>query len=222
MTGHLAAAVSRLIAVEIDGRIVDDLNARLAPSGVTVLHEDFLDIPLKELSKRHGRKLRIVGNIPYHLTSSILFRVFDEHDAVQDLTVMVQREVAQRIIAGPGTKAYGILSVLSQFYGLPEKLFLVPPTCFHPKPKVTSAVVRIALNGKLRHDVDTEQFRVVVKTAFGKRRKTLRNSLKYLPYDMEAVQKIARAMDLPMKKRAEELSVEDFVDLTKQIEGITS
>ena len=220
LTKFLHKQAQHLIAVEIDGRVVDELKTSFGSEHITIIHQDFLDCTLEQWSKKFDSKLRIVGNIPYHLTSPILFKIFDERTAVQDLTIMVQKEVAQRIAAKPKTKDYGILSVMSQFYGVPKMLFSVSPNCFYPKPKVTSAVVQFTLFEKLPYDVDEEMFKTIVKTTFGKRRKTLRNSLKYLPYEEATVKNILNGIDFPTEQRPEQLSIEQFIQLTRQIENV--
>jgi len=214
LTEHLAGSAGRVTAVELDGRVIDNLRARFADRGVEVLHADFLELPLQTLCSPPGSRVRIVGNIPYHLTAAILFKAFDEHEYVRDLTIMVQREVARRIIASPSSKEYGIPSVLSRFYGTPEILFHVSPNCFYPKPKVTSSVVRIAFFDKLPYTVDTKLFREIVKTTFGKRRKILRNSLSYLPYDADDLLGITRSQEAMLERRPEQLNVDEFARLT--------
>ncbi len=217
LTKHLVLQARHLIAVEIDGRVVDELQKSFASPGVTILHQDFLECTLAVWSKKFKDKLRIVGNIPYHLTSPILFKVFDERAAVYDLTMMVQKEVAQRIVAKPRTKSYGILSVLSHFYGTPKILFTVSPNCFYPKPNVTSAVIQMKLHETIPGKVDEFVLKTVVKTTFGKRRKTLRNSLKYLPYEQSEIENILNNIQFSLERRPEELSVEEFIDLSLQI-----
>ena len=220
LTKLLANRSHHLILVEIDGRIIEDLR-RTFPSTdtITVLHQDFLDTDLDGLHRQFGRKLRVVGNIPYHLTSPILFKVFDAHGAVGDLTIMIQREVARRIIATPGTKDYGILSVMTRFYGEPELLFNVSPNCFVPRPNVTSTVLRIRFHERIPYDVDVETFKTVVRTTFGKRRKILRNSLQYLPYEEHIAEKISEATPFS-EKRPEELTVGQFAELTREIQSV--
>lgn len=213
LTKLLAPMVQTLVAVEVDGRIVEDLHRRFPQTNVTIVHQDFLEFDLRDLSKRTGRKLRLVGNIPYNLTSEILVKAFDERSALQDLTVMVQREVARRLSAEPGTKDYGILSVYARLYGRLRVLFSVSPNCFYPKPRVASAVIQEQFFDALPYDVDEEMFRVVVRTTFGKRRKTLRNSLKYLPWQVESISTMSSTSNL-LDKRPEQLSVEEFVQLT--------
>jgi 16S rRNA (adenine1518-N6/adenine1519-N6)-dimethyltransferase len=217
LTKHLVGAAKKLIAVEVDGRVVEELRNKFESPGVTILHGDFLEVDLPGLMEQSGRRLRLVGNIPYHLTSSILFKAFEERRALVDCTLMIQREVARRISARRGTKEYGILSVFTTFYGSPKILFNVSPNCFYPRPNVTSTVITIALHPELPAAVDQKLFATVVKTTFGKRRKTLRNSLKFLPFEEDVVLRIIGGLDFPLEKRPEELSTEEFIELTGKI-----
>lgn len=220
LTKFLAGKAKHLIAFEIDKRVVVKLQEKYHSESVSIIHEDFLNVSLTKWKREFKSKLRVVGNIPYHLTSPILFKVFEDRKAVIDLTIMIQKEVAKRITAEPNTKDYGILSVFSQHYGIPTYLFDVSSNCFYPKPKVTSAVIHIQIFEKLPYSIDDELFRLVVKTAFGKRRKILRNSLRYLPYDENSVQRIFKDVNFDFATRPEQLSVEQFVFLTKQIEKV--
>ena len=220
LTRWLAGRVQHLIIIEIDGRIVNRLRTEFSSTGTTIVHSDFLEVNIERWKKKFGKRVRFVGNIPYHLTSPILFKIFEEHASVQDLTVLTQREVGQRIVAHPGSKEYGILSVMTQFYGRPRLLFDVSANCFFPKPKVTSTVLHITLREKLSDNIDEELFRSVVRTAFGKRRKTLRNSLRYLPLEESIVDQVVESDVVPMEKRPEQLSVEQFVSLTEFTEKI--
>lgn len=217
LTKFLAGNAGHLIATEIDQRVIEGLQEKFASTNVEILHKDFLEVDLREWHQRYQKKFRVVGNIPYHLTSPILFKVFEEYSYVRDLTMMVQREVALRIAGKPGTKEYGILSVFSRFYGTPKLLFNVSPNCFYPRPKVTSSVIQITLHETLPYDGDAHLFGTIVKTTFGKRRKTLRNSLKYLPFEEKRVQHIIDTIDFPTEKRPEELTLEEFIILTKQV-----
>jgi len=220
LTQHLAGRVRHLLAIEIDNRVVGDLQAVFASEKVTILHQDFLDIHLPEWQHRYKSKLRLVGNIPYHLTSPILFKAFDEWGSIQDLTIMIQQEVAHRITAKPNTKKYGILAVLSQFYGIPKLLFNVSPNCIYPKPKVMSTVVYLRFHEQLPENINEKILTTIVKTTFGKRRKTLRNGLKYLPYDEPVIKKIIAELEFPLEKRPEQLSIHQFIQLSHQIESI--
>ncbi|MBI1805931.1 MAG: ribosomal RNA small subunit methyltransferase A [Ignavibacteria bacterium] len=220
LTNHLVKHVKQLTIVEIDGRVIDHLRQRFTSSNITILHQDFLETDLSMLKSSVKAKLRVVGNIPYHLTSPILFKIFENAACVYDLTVMVQREVARRIVAESGSKEYGILSVFSRFYGVPTILFNVSPNCFYPKPKVTSSVVHLQLHQSYPHVVDLKMFHLVVRTAFGKRRKTLRNSLRYLPYEENTLERIINSAPTLMEQRPEQLTVEQFIDLSTHIEAI--
>lgn len=218
LTRALLPHAGRLVIVEIDRRAIEGLRDEFAGAGVEILHADILEVSFGELRRRHGQKLRVVGNIPYHLTSPILFKVFEERDAVADLTVMIQREVARRIVAAPGTKDNGILSVMSQFFAVPRMLFTVSRNCFYPKPDVTSAVVQLRMHDAPPYDVDAAVFATVVKTTFGKRRKMLRNSLLYLPYDEEAIQRVISEQGALMDRRPEDLTIREFVTLAQAME----
>jgi len=220
LTKHLIGKVKHLIAFEIDRRIVGELKEKYELDSVSIVHEDFLKTSISEWCKKYKSNVRIIGNIPYHLTSPILFKVFDEREYVVDLIIMVQREVARRIFAKPNTKDYGILSVFSQFYGNPEYMFDVTPNCFYPKPKVTSTLIKIKLHNKIHSEINEQLFKVIVKTAFGKRRKMLRNSLKYLPYDEEIIQDIFKNVDFNFEIRPEQITIDKFILLTKQIEKV--
>jgi 16S rRNA (adenine1518-N6/adenine1519-N6)-dimethyltransferase len=218
LTRVIAPLVRRLIVVEIDERAVAELRAEFAGTGVEIRHADILDVSLAAISAEHGRKLRVVGNIPYHLTSPILFKAFEEHGAVADLTIMIQREVAARILAPPATRENGILSVMTRFFAEPRMLFTVSRNCFYPKPDVTSAVVQLRFFPEPPFSVDPALFAAVVKATFGKRRKMLRNSLLYLPYEEEIAQGVIDAHAGLMDRRPEQLDVRDFVHLAQSLE----
>ena len=154
----------------------------------------------------------VIGNFPYNISSQLFFKVWDNHDCVSEVVCMVQKEVAERICAQHGSKTYGILSVLLQTFFIAEYLFSVPPGAFHPPPKVVSGVMRLKRNDVTDIGCDIQKFKAVVKSAFGKRRKTLRNAIKDLALP-------AHATNIPLfDKRAEQLSVSEFVYLTKYIE----
>ena len=219
LTKFLIPNVRRLVAVEIDSRVIGELKKQFDSPNVAVLHEDFLDFDVKSTAAREGQKLRLVGNIPYYLTSPILIKAFDEHESVQDCTFMVQREVADRLAADTGTKEYGILTVYAQFYGTLKKLFDVSPNCFYPKPKVYSSVIQETFARQLPYTVNEKLFRTIVRTAFGKRRKTLRNALKYLPFERDVVGLVKDSQpSFPyLDKRPEQLTVGHYVELTNVI-----
>jgi 16S rRNA (adenine1518-N6/adenine1519-N6)-dimethyltransferase len=214
LTKHLVGKVERLIAVEIDSRAVVRLKEMLSSEEAEILHADFLKVNIASLQKQTKKPLRIVGNIPYHITSPVLFRVLDDRTGVQDVTLMIQKEVASRIVARPGTKDYGILSVVCQLFADVKKLFDVSPNAFFPKPRVMSSVIQLVLLDKPRFPLNDQAFfRAMVRSVFGKRRKTLRNSLQYFL----AEQNLPLPPSDDLQRRPESLSVEELVLLSNTI-----
>lgn len=213
MTEVLAARYDRLTALEVDARAVDHLAETLP--GVDVRLADVLEADWAALAAElaPGDRLWVIGNLPYYITSPILFGLLDARDHLARAVVMMQKEVAERLVAAPRTKAYGILSVQTQLWSRPTLLFEVSRNVFFPKPDVTSAVVALDFDGEAP-DVDAEALRTVVRTAFNQRRKTLRNSLKAVA--AEAGREVPEAV---AGKRAEELTPEDFVALTHALLG---
>lgn len=199
-------------AIELDRESVDYLAVHYPE--LRVIEGDFLRLDLSSLFGESERSegISIIGNFPYNISSQILFRVFEHRDMVPEVVGMFQKEVAERVAAAPGSKTYGILSVLlTAFYDI-EYLFTVHEHVFNPPPKVKSAVIRLRRNGVERLDCDEKLFVQVVKTAFNQRRKTLRNALKPLNCSLDAID------DTILAKRAEQLSVQDFVGITKTID----
>ena len=195
--------------VEIDFEAVAHLKKEFPELMDKIIEADFLRMDLKALFPRH---FSIIGNFPYNISSQIFFRVLDTRDIVDQVVCMLQKEVADRICSKHGNKVYGILSVLLQaFYDI-EYLFKVSPGVFNPPPKVMSAVIRLKRNARCKLDCDEVLFQHVVKQAFQKRRKTLRNALKHLNLPDAVI-----GLDL-MDKRPEQLSVEDFIFLTRSIQ----
>lgn len=199
-------------AIELDRESVDYLAVHYPE--LRVIEGDFLRLDLSSLFSEPelSEGISIIGNFPYNISSQILFRVFEHRDMVPEVVGMFQKEVAERVAAAPGSKTYGILSVLlTAFYDI-EYLFTVHEHVFNPPPKVKSAVIRLRRNGVNRLDCDEKLFVQVVKTAFNQRRKTLRNALKPLNCSLDAID------DTILAKRAEQLSVQDFVGITKTID----
>jgi 16S rRNA (adenine1518-N6/adenine1519-N6)-dimethyltransferase len=199
-----------LKVVDIDVESIAFLEAKYPNLKGNIISGDFLKLPLNNQFKE-GEQISIIGNFPYNISSQILFHAIDYVEAVEELVGMFQKEVAERIASAPGSKEYGILSVLMQAYYHIDYLFTVPPGVFNPPPKVKSGVIR----AKRRTDnvfdgVDQKQFKAIVKMAFNQRRKTLRNALRSMLR--------AEIMNEPVfDLRAERLSVKDFVELTKLI-----
>lgn len=208
LTQFLLPQVSKYLAVEIDSRLIPILTEKfLNHENFKIVNSDFLDFDLDQMPAN----LRVIGNLPYNATSPIIFKCLENYAKIQDLTIMVQKEVADRLSANYGSKTYGILSVFLSVFGEVKKLFNVPPTVFIPKPKVDSAVVQI----KFKNDfelVNKEFFFKVVKSAFGKRRKIISNSLAEIAQDLNS--------EIPTdfaKLRPEQIKPEEFVLLTQKI-----
>lgn len=198
-----------LKVVEIDRESVAYLADHYPALKDRIISGDFLEL---EIEKEFSKNLIIIGNFPYNISSQIFFRILDHRNQVSQVVCMIQKEVADRIVEKEGSKTYGILSVLLQtFYDI-EYLFKVPPGVFFPPPKVMSAVIRLVRNMREKLDCDEVLYRKVVKQAFQTRRKTLRNALKSLNLPASIYM-----LDM-MDKRAEQLSVEQFIFLTKEIE----
>lgn len=194
--------------VEIDRESVAWLHEHYP--GLNVIEGDFLKLDLTSL---FHDTFAVIGNFPYNISSQILFRVFEYRNQAEEVVGMFQKEVAERVAAGPGSKTYGILSVLlSAFYDI-EYLFTVHEHVFNPPPKVKSAVIRLIRNDVNALECDEKLFVKVVKAGFNQRRKTLRNALRSAALDVECVP------EEMLVKRAEQLSVEEFINLTKYIES---
>ncbi len=196
-----------LYLVEIDREAQEILVKRFPQLSERLIRGDFLKL---DLSEYFTGSLVVVGNIPYNITGPIMFKVLDYRDLVRQCVFMVQREVAHRIVAGPGSKEYGILSVMLQSYYRVEYLFGVSSGSFYPRPRVESAVVRLTREERGADELDYNFFRYIVKTAFNQRRKTLKNALGKL-YDLSEVP------EEYLDKRAEQLSLEQFWELARKI-----
>lgn len=210
LTSLLLERYPQLTAIEIDPRAVADLKARW-PS-LDVRQADVLAVDWQQLAATKGGRLHVIGNLPYYITSPILFALLNARDVLAEAVLMMQREVAERLTARPGSKTYGILSVTLQLWATPTLLFSVSPHVFRPKPRVESAVVRLTFDQSLP-DVDPALLRQVIRTAFNQRRKTLRNSLRRL---------LPPGQVLPepwSQARAEMLTPEDYIALTRWLEG---
>jgi 16S rRNA (adenine1518-N6/adenine1519-N6)-dimethyltransferase len=213
LTLPLLAAAGKLTAIELDTDLIPGLQARAASSGeLQIIQADVLKVDFSALAHRHGvQRLRVAGNLPYYISSPILFHCVEHAAAIQDMHFMLQKEVVDRMAAEPGSKVYGRLSVMLQLACRVEPLFDVPAEAFRPPPKVESAVVRLVpLAAHELHDADPQHVHAVVKAAFGQRRKTLGNALKQLM----GTDAILRA-DVDPKARAETLAPTDFVRLAK-------
>ena len=210
LTEFLTQKPIDLKLVEIDRESIPYLKDHFPALTGKIIEADFLKLNLEDV---FDGNIQIIGNFPYNISSQIFFKVLEHRNRVNQVVCMLQKEVADRIAEKPGSKTYGILSVLLQAYYDIDYLFKVPPGVFFPPPKVMSAVIRLTRNSRLRLECDEVLFKVVVKQAFQNRRKTLRNSLKVL--NLPASLLTHSLLD----KRAEQLAVEQFVFLTQQLEN---
>jgi 16S rRNA (adenine1518-N6/adenine1519-N6)-dimethyltransferase len=209
LTAKLFQKVKSLTAVEIDIRVIEELQQKFP--GLKLIADDFINLNLQNFKGNKDNKLRIVGNIPYNLTSPILFHLIKYADIIQDTVLMVQHEVAKRMIALKGTKDYGILSVILKYFCDTEYCFKVSPNVFFPRPKVDSAVVHICFKDKNHVHDEKQSFINIVKASFGNRRKTLKNSLSNSIF--KELNFADSGIDLSL--RAEQLEVEDFIRLAE-------
>ena len=209
LTQFLIPLDTETFVIEIDKESVSYLKKHFRELDNHVIEGDFLKLPLQEIFKE---PIAIIGNFPYNISSQILFKAIDHKDLIPEIVGMFQKEVAERVVSPPGSKKYGIISVLLQCYYDVEYLFTVDETVFNPPPKVKSAVIRLRRNDRDKLECDEKKFVQVVKTAFGQRRKTLRNALKSL----NLVDENSASQYLSL--RAEQLSVEDFMNLTSCFE----
>ncbi len=213
LTAPLLAAGHDLSVVEIDSESVAYLHGRFPDLGEHIVEGDFLNLDLARLFG--GRQFCVIGNYPYNISSQIFFKVLDYKDMIPCCSGMLQREVAERIAAQPGTKARGILSVLLQAWYDIDYLFTVSERVFNPPPKVKSGVLIMRRNNVTDLGCDAALFKTVVKTTFGQRRKTIRNSVRGLVTDMSAA---AALFESPlMALRPEQLSVAQFIELTNLV-----
>jgi len=219
LTAHLVSRAKQVVAVEIDRNLVEILTQKFDGYGnLILLHDDILKISWHDMLAG-SRSWKMVANLPYHITSPVIFKLLDHQDYFRHATLMVQKEVAERLVAGPGSKAYGILSVICQLYAEIRILFDVSQHVFFPKPGVTSAVIRL----DFQHDSPLAAehqllFREVVRGVFNQRRKVLRNSLRSRFGDTLDLSRL----DFDLSQRPENIDVSGFVDLTTQIATLLS
>ena len=227
MTQALADAARQVAAVEIDKNLIPILRETLAGwDNVEILEGDILKMDVKALADRYngGQPIKVVANLPYYITTPILMGLFESDVPLDRVTVMVQKEVADRMKAGPGTKDYGALSLAVQYYAEPYLAANVPPNCFMPRPSVGSAVICLSAHREKPVQVaDEGLFFRVIRASFGQRRKTLANSLHNapdLPYTKEQVQQELERLGLPAGIRGEALTLQQFAQLANGLYGL--
>lgn len=226
MTQYLSEHAREVMAVEIDHNLIPILKETLAGyDNVEVLNEDILKVDIGKIAekKNQGRPIKVVANLPYYITTPIIMGLFEKNVPMDSLTVMVQKEVAQRMQAEPGTKDYGALSLAVQFYAEPYIVANVPPNCFMPRPKVGSAVIRLTRYKDMPVKVKNEQLMFsIIRASFNQRRKTLQNGINNsstLHFSKEQVVEALDKMGLSPKIRGEALSLEQFARLSDLLEG---
>lgn len=221
MTQYLAEAAREVTAVEIDRNLIPILEETLAEyDNVTVINQDILKLDLEALSqeKNGGRPIKVVANLPYYITTPIIMGLYESHVPVNSITVMVQKEVAQRMQAGPGSKDYGALSLAVQYYASPYIAANVPPNCFMPRPNVGSAVIHLESYQKPPVSVKDEKLMfALIRASFNQRRKTLLNGLKNasdLPFGKEELMETFTKLGWKETVRGEQLTLEQFAQLS--------
>ena len=220
MTQYLAASARKVFAVEIDKALIPILEDTLKEfDNVQVINQDILKVDIKKLAEEHndGKPIKVVANLPYYITTPIIMGLFESQVPIDSITVMVQKEVADRMKVGPGTKDYGALSLAVQYYAEPYIVANVPPNCFMPRPKVGSAVIRLTRHEKPPVEVADEKlmFRLI-RASFNQRRKTLANGLNNSPelsYSKEEIQQTIEKGGFKAGIRGEALTLEDFAKL---------
>ena len=220
MTQYLAEAAREVVAVEIDNNLIPILKETLAEyDNVTVINEDILKVDIKKLAEEHngGRPIKVVANLPYYITTPIIMGLFESNVPIDNITVMVQKEVADRMQVGPGSKDYGALSLAVQYYAEPYIVANVPPNCFIPRPNVGSAVIRLTRHKEMPIQVaDPKLMFRLIRASFNQRRKTLQNGLNNAPdvsFTKEQIVAAIESLGVPATIRGEALDLQQFAQL---------
>lgn len=220
MTQYLAEAAREVVAVEIDNNLIPILKETLAEyDNVTVINEDILKVDIKTLAEEHnsGRPIKVVANLPYYITTPIIMGLFESNVPIDNITVMVQKEVADRMQVGPGSKDYGALSLAVQYYAEPYIVANVPLNCFIPRPNVGSAVIRLTRHKEMPVQVaDPKLMFRLIRASFNQRRKTLQNGLNNAPdvsFTKEQIVAAIESLGVPATIRGEALDLQQFAQL---------
>ena len=224
MTQYLCENARQVIAVEIDTNLIPILKDTLsAYDNVRIINDEILKVDINELAREYnnGRPIKVVANLPYYITTPIIMGLFESHVPIESITVMVQKEVADRMQAGPGTKDYGALSLAVQYYSKPQIVVNVPPSCFMPQPKVGSTVISLRRHQQPVVQVEDEKLMFkVIRASFNQRRKTLANGLNNyggINLTKEQIQQSIEELGVPVNIRGEALSLEQFACLSNII-----
>ncbi|CUX38162.1 Ribosomal RNA small subunit methyltransferase A [Clostridium sp. C105KSO15] len=227
MTQYLAENARHVVAVEIDSNLIPILNETLADyENVTVIHADILKVDINQITEQYngGRPIKVVANLPYYITTPIIMGLFENLVPIDNITVMVQKEVADRMQVGPGSKDYGALSLAVQYYADPYIVANVPPNCFMPRPNVGSAVIRLTRHKELPVKAEDPglMFRLI-RASFNQRRKTLQNGLNNspeIPFTKEQIMEAVESLGLGPSIRGEALTLEQFASLSNYFTGM--
>ena len=224
MTQYLAEAAGKVVAVEIDKNLIPILSDTLsAYENVTIINEDVLKLDIQKLANEENqrRPIKVVANLPYYITTPIVMGLFENHVPVESITVMVQKEVADRMQTGPGNKDYGALSLAVQYYAEPYIVANVPPNCFMPRPKVGSAVIRLTCHEQPPVEVKDERLMFdIIRASFNQRRKTLANGLNNsdkLSFSKEEITEAIESLGKGSSVRGEALTLEEFAELSNSL-----
>ena len=228
MTQYLAEAAGKVTAVEIDKNLIPILEDTLSEyDNVTIINEDVLKLDIRRLAdeENQGRPIKVVANLPYYITTPIIMGLFENHVPMESITVMVQKEVADRMQTGPGSKDYGALSLAVQYYAEPYIVANVPPNCFMPRPRVGSAVIRLTCHKQPPVEVKDEKLMFdIIRASFNQRRKTLANGLKNsdkLKYSREEIDEAIQSLGKGASVRGEALTLEEFAALSNRLCGLS-
>jgi 16S rRNA (adenine1518-N6/adenine1519-N6)-dimethyltransferase len=214
LTQLLAARAKQLIAVELDA----SLAAALEGEGIEVICRDILQVNLSQLAEEHGRRLFVIGNLPYYISTPILMHLYAHGPAIERAVLMAQREVAERVAASPGSRDYGLLTATTQLYAQVENLFTLPPEAFHPQPEVYSTVFRLTMHSRFQElDVEPEGFGRFLRQAFAQKRKTLTNNLRAAGFAAEAVEQAFAGCNVQAQVRAEAMPLEAMACVFKAL-----
>lgn len=224
MTRYLAERAGKVVAVEIDRKLMPILEETLcAYDNVVLINDDILKVDIRKIveERNGGRPVKVVANLPYYITTPIIMGLFESHVPLKSIIVMVQKEVAERMQSGPGTRDYGVLSLAVQYYAKPEIVANVPPNCFIPRPNVDSAVIRLTrYEDPLVKVKDEDRMFALIRAAFNQRRKTLVNALSNAPdlgLSKECVTRALTKMQFPLTIRGEVLTLEQFAELSAEL-----
>ena len=226
MTQYLCEAAREVVAIEIDEMLIPILNYTLSEyDNVEIINDDALKTDIEQIAKKKndGKPIKVVANLPYYITTPIIMGLLEGDAPIESITIMVQKEVAERMQTGPGSKEYGALSLAVQYYADANILMNVPASCFMPKPKVDSSVIKLDIYKEKHIDVcDEEMLFKVIRASFNQRRKTLVNGLKNagnLPFRKEEIEEAIEKLGEDVRVRGEKLTLEQFAKLTNILMG---